>query len=634
MMNYKKLRWLPAALIIAVALWANTVQADRLMLQAQSAACSLNYTVQTGDSLGKIADKYYGDVQAFPIIFNATNLAAEENSQYVKLADPNIIEAGQILCVPGGEDAQAFQNIPAAQVAPQNPAPSAGGDQLIGFSHQASLTGQPFQLTLTPLAAGTIHYTTNGSAPNADSPPYQGPIPINEPTIIRAQVFGADGAPAGVVQTKSYLFANYNPTIPVISIAMDWGEFDTLHAAARERGPEWERPINMEYFAPGGQLGFEISAGIRIHGNFSRLFNPKKSYRIYFRKDYGADNLEYPLFAGGPVTTFDKLVLRAIFQDAFTHRGIPERADRHEMAKYISDQVARDLHLSMGQPAPRGDWVLLYFNGQFWGLYNLTEHIDQQFLASYSGDPDGVWHVIAKESGWNELGEWYSREEVKEGDYGAWLDNQDFVGNAEFSDPSNIGRLENNVDLENIFSYMFLQAYIQNTDWPGANWIVYRRIDPNARGSEAKWRMMVWDAEDSFGTTGSGFKTDLNSVINVHSPHDSITRILEKPFIKDCRLKLNFVQRAKEYLGVENTNNRPAHEVGQLSKERIRAEVLRQAETIRPFMPLEIARWAPDLSVDLWERNIQNTLRFVDEREEVILHHLDILRDHTFMECR
>lgn len=517
-----------------------------------------------------------------------------------------------------------------------SPALAQGGapTETILFSQDSVVTGQPVQLRLTSRVGGTIRYTTNGSFPIATSTPYTAPITIDSPTVIRAQVFKADNTPVGYAYTKSYIVDNYNPTIPIISLVTDWNHFDTLHAAPRERGKDWERPVNIEYFAPGGLIQFNVPAGIRIHGNFSRIFNPKKSYRLYFRKSYGGPgNLEYPLFEDSEVTKFDKLVLRAGFQDTFTHRNIPDRSDRHETAVYISDQVARNLHRDMGQPIAHGKWVLLYLNGEFWGLYNLTERIDLQFLRTYS-DSEADWHIIAKESGWDELGQWYSREEVKEGNYGAWLDTQNWIGNADFSNPNNIGVLEWNVDMENVFSYMFLQAYIQNTDWPSANWVVYRRVDPGAVGDQRKWRMMVWDAEDSFGTTGQGFKTDLNTVVRVHSPHDSITRILEKPFISDCRLKHDFVQRSREYLGVENLNGRPETEVGQLSKERVRAEILRQAETVRPFMPMEINRWAPDLSVNLWERNIQNMLRFVDEREEVILHHLDILKYQTFTQCQ
>jgi hypothetical protein len=501
------------------------------------------------------------------------------------------------------------------------------------FSHDSQVTGQPLVLTLRNQAGGTIHLTTNGSVPSPTSPVYTGPIPISAPTVVRAQVFDANGKPIGGIYTKSYIIANYNPTISVISISGEWAHLNEIQTAVEERGKEWERPINIEYFEPGGRIGFNVPAGIRLHGNFSRLYNPKKSFRIYFSKQYGGPgNLDYPVFEDTPVTKFDKLVLRAGFQDSFLHRGIPDRADRHLEAKYIGDQVVRNLHRDMGQPIAHGRWVLLYLNGEFWGLYNLTERIDLQMLRSYS-EKDAEWDVIVKESGWEE-GVWYSREEVRDGGYGSWLENQNWVGSADFTVPENIGALKWRVNMENVYSYMFLQAYVQNTDWPGANWVVYRRWDERGQPPDIQWRMMVWDAEDSFGS-GEGGRMDLNTIVRVYSPHDSITRILEKPFIGYCGMKHEFVDRAREYLGVENKYGKPETEIGQLSKERVKAEITKQAEIVRPFISMEATRWAPDLNgLQIFDANIAKALQFVDVREEVILHHLDELRYQTFTECK
>ncbi|RME78849.1 MAG: hypothetical protein D6784_01790, partial [Chloroflexi bacterium] len=246
------------------------------------------------------------------------------------------------------------------------------------------------------------------------------------------------------------------------------------------------------------------------------------------------------------------------------------------------------------------------------------------------------WDVIAKENGFDEQGNWYSIEEAKEGNYGGWLDNQNWVGSTDFSNPANIGGLEWRVDLENLFSYMFLEAYAQNVEWPDSNWIVYQRVDPGAdiNGVERKWRLIVWDAETTFGT-GADNRADINMIERVHSPHDSITRLLEKPFIGNCALKHRFAQRAREYLGVDNPEGKPETEIGQLSKERVKAEILKQAAIVRPFIPLETARWAPDLpGPDLFEQNIQHALEFVDRREAVMLDNLDKLLYQTFTTCK
>jgi LysM repeat protein len=61
--------------------------------------CAQTYVVQRDDWLSKIAEKFYGDVLAYPIIFQATN-AAVGTDGFTPIRDPNIIEPGQVLCIP------------------------------------------------------------------------------------------------------------------------------------------------------------------------------------------------------------------------------------------------------------------------------------------------------------------------------------------------------------------------------------------------------------------------------------------------------------------------------------------------------------------------------------------------------
>lgn len=67
---------------------------------APAGACAQDYTVQNEDWLSRLAERFLGDVQAYPAIFEATNAAAAAGGAYTPLTDPNIIEVGQILCIP------------------------------------------------------------------------------------------------------------------------------------------------------------------------------------------------------------------------------------------------------------------------------------------------------------------------------------------------------------------------------------------------------------------------------------------------------------------------------------------------------------------------------------------------------
>ena len=58
------------------------------------------YVIQSGDWLSKLADKFYGDPQAWQVILDATNAKAAADSSFAMISDPNRIEVGQKLWIP------------------------------------------------------------------------------------------------------------------------------------------------------------------------------------------------------------------------------------------------------------------------------------------------------------------------------------------------------------------------------------------------------------------------------------------------------------------------------------------------------------------------------------------------------
>lgn len=86
-----------------------------------AAGCPEDYVVQANDSLSTIADKYFGDIEAYQRIVEATNTAATDNQIYAVIDDPDVINVGQTLCIPGSPQAQT----PAGEEAATTPTDSA-----------------------------------------------------------------------------------------------------------------------------------------------------------------------------------------------------------------------------------------------------------------------------------------------------------------------------------------------------------------------------------------------------------------------------------------------------------------------------------------------------------------------------
>ena len=68
--------------------------------QTQTTGEGQVYVVQAGDWLSKLAEKYYGDPMAYPVIVQATNAKAAEDSSFAMINNPDMIEVGQKLWLP------------------------------------------------------------------------------------------------------------------------------------------------------------------------------------------------------------------------------------------------------------------------------------------------------------------------------------------------------------------------------------------------------------------------------------------------------------------------------------------------------------------------------------------------------
>lgn len=94
-----------AASILFVAIVLTTLVIGVASAASPLAQTGQEYTVQADDWLSKLAEKNYGDVLAWPVIWKATLAKAEQDDSFAVIADPNIIEVGQKLWIPDESEA-------------------------------------------------------------------------------------------------------------------------------------------------------------------------------------------------------------------------------------------------------------------------------------------------------------------------------------------------------------------------------------------------------------------------------------------------------------------------------------------------------------------------------------------------
>jgi hypothetical protein len=88
-----------APFIVALAVLSLTIGVA-LAAPSRQGASGQVYVVLKDDWLSKIAEKYYGDRLAYPRIVEATNAKAAQDSSFVAIKNPDLIEIGQKLWIP------------------------------------------------------------------------------------------------------------------------------------------------------------------------------------------------------------------------------------------------------------------------------------------------------------------------------------------------------------------------------------------------------------------------------------------------------------------------------------------------------------------------------------------------------
>ncbi|MCA9196278.1 MAG: lamin tail domain-containing protein [Planctomycetales bacterium] len=427
--------------------------------------------------------------------------------------------------------------------------------QPVEFSHRNGFYDGSFQLQLDSSTPDSqIRFTTDGSVPSlTNGQDYSTAITIERTTVVRAAAFRS-GYVTIQPNTRSYLFANDvldqsnasvldagfpatwgNPdswgnffaadygmdpaiingneqrlldslsSVPTLSIVMDQEDMfgaRGIYSNPQGRGDLWERPMSLEVIYPDGSEGAQIDGGIRIQGGISRqadvVRSTKKSLRLVFREEYGESKFEFPFFGPNAATTFDSISLRSS-----TGENIALTGAGFLGVHYIRDEFARRLALSTDNVASHGNFMHLYINGLYWGLYNPAERIDAQFAANYLGGDKDEWDVLNA----GDLG----REAVTpiNGTIDAWNDLlalAEQVNNAtsqnektaaymrlqgKNSDGSNNPDWESYLDTQNYIDYLITNVYLENYDWPGRNYYMARRQGPASEG----FQFFMWDAE-------------------------------------------------------------------------------------------------------------------------------------------
>lgn len=246
-------------------------------------------------------------------------------------------------------------------------------------------------------------------------------------------------------------------------------------------GLDWERPASVEFIDPETGQEFQVNCALELHGGNSRVpeNSPKHGFRIAFKSSYGPGKLNFKFFEDGSAANeYNNIVFRAGYNYSWVKNNLTQRVN----AQYLQDPFAKNIQLEMNQEAAHERFVHLYINGLYWGLYNASEKINNDFVEAYLGGDEEDYDVVKDHSG------------VVDGSRTVFNNLMNLAKSGFNTDASYKKLIDDELlDLKNFVDYMLMNYYIGNGDWDGNNWIAARsRVNP-----KKGFKFFAWDAETS-----------------------------------------------------------------------------------------------------------------------------------------
>ena len=217
--------------------------------------------------------------------------------------------------------------------------------------------------------------------------------------------------------------------------------------------------------------------------------------------------------SGKPIKKYESIVLRnggndnnsAFFRDSINQILV---ADRAFTAQAMSECV-------------------VFIDGEYWGIYQITEKLGDSTLASHYGVEKSDVAIIKN----------FELEEGETSDLNDWEALMTGVSNGSIS----YKQLCEKVDKQSFLDYFAAQVYWANNDWPQNNMAVWRcnTIDETNPYADGKWRMLLFDTESSTGLYNMQNSVQTDSFSRIKQVNDNdfckmfAALLNDKDFCKD-----------------------------------------------------------------------------------------------------
>lgn len=304
------------------------------------------------------------------------------------------------------------------------------------------------------------------------------------------------------------------------------------------------------------------------------------------------DAVEHQIFPEKSRDKFQKLIIKAAANDNYPF----------EDGAHIRDSYINTLSQKASLKLDERTWkpCVLYLNGEYWGVYDIREKVDDGDFTDYyfNQDSDSLYFLKTWGGTWEEYG---APDAIPD-----WNNFLAYVQANDMSIPANFATVDAQYNWKSLIDYFVLNSYVVCQDWLNWNTAWWKGLNP--LGNHTKWRYALWDMDATFGHyvnyTGipdSGPDADPCNVEALPDPGgEGHTVILSKLLDESPVVSQYYITR---YADLLNTYFSCDYMIFLLDS---------MIAEIEPEMPAQVAKWGGNFIT--WQGNVQSLRDYINTR--------------------
>ena len=462
------------------------------------------------------------------------------------------------------------------------------------FSHHPGFYAEPFFLTINHNDFESIvRFTTNGDEPTETSEIYTSPIEITETQVVKSRVFANNPFILPSFITTKTFFVGEEHQIPVVSVSGT--QLFNLFNGNQSLQPNG----TFEYFDESGLYTDKAAGEFNKHGNDSWSY-AQRGVDFIGRDEHGYnEELNHKLFMTSDRTKFKRYMIKAAANDNYPH----QTGGAHVRDAYIQ-------HLSQlgnfRMDERTSTFCAVYVNGQYWGLYDLREKVDDHDFCDYyynqerlyKGSEEYIQFIKTWGSSFPKYGEQRAIDDWN------WL--RGYVQGNHMGEPEDFALVDDNLDWRSLVDYFMYNSFVVSRDWINYNTGWWRGLNP--QGLARAWRYILWDMDAAFGhfhnytgipdVTANALPCNVEN-LNVSGDQGHVAT-LRKLINENEDVRHYYITRYADLLNTSLSCDYMHHVLDSL------------VEVMTSEMPRQIDRWGGSISG--WETNLNTLRQFITNR--------------------